>query len=471
MRYGLKLVITVSLLIAVLFSLGGSIMIATSFQSTLEKETQASIELFNSVQNTLALLCSLGEQTDVAYLSSVLEQIESQKLVSWQALELSTNNDSIYYSGISAMLKEAPALTQKDQYSYVYITDTFGNGIIFKSVLYAGETVLYLTVRYDLSHIYEMRAVQQKQYMLIYISVVIFGILASFVFSYALTKPLRKLTYTVRQISAGDLTIRSNLNTSDEIGQLSQDFDSMADRLESNIHQLEDELQRQERFMGAFAHELKTPMTSIIGFADLLRQDALAPPDRIEAAEYIYSEGHRLEQLSFKLLDLLFLEQGNITFRTVHIPDLIAEVENALFPTRENPEIQFSFESESMYMAIEPDLVKSLIYNLIDNAIRAIDHHGIIKVRATMIPGGCILVITDNGKGIPASEIEHITEAFYRIDKARSRAHGNVGLGLSLCAKIAALHNGHIKFDSEVGKGTYVSVTLYSKEGDSNEDA
>ena len=336
------------------------------------------------------------------------------------------------------------------------------------SMISAGETDLQLQARFDVSHIYEIRAAQQKQYFIVYIAVVFFGIITSVVLSFALTRHLHRLTTTVRKISGGDLSKRSRITSNDEFGQLSRDFDAMAEKLQENIVRLKSDMQRQESFMGAFAHELKTPMTSIIGFADLLRQGNLDENTRMMAAEYIHSEGHRLERLSFKLLDLLLLKKDEVTMKPVWLSTYLSEVERALAPNMKNKGIRLVCKAEQKRVVLEPDLVKSLLYNLVDNASKAMDNGGIIAVRATAIPGGCQFQVVDNGRGMEPEALTRITEAFYRVDKARSRSQGGAGLGLSLCKQIAELHSGNISFDSEPGKGTRVTVTLYGKEGNGN---
>lgn len=215
--------------------------------------------------------------------------------------------------------------------------------------------------------------------------------------------------------------------------------------------------------MGAFAHELKTPMTSIIGFADLLRQDSLDESTRMMAAEYIFSEGHRLERLSFKLLELLLLQKDGINLKTIWLGSFVAEVERALSPVLDKKNIRLLCKAEQTKVTFEPDLTKSLLYNLVDNAAKAMDHGGTITVQAASIPGGCQFMVTDEGRGMEKAELSKITEAFYRVDKARSRSQGGAGLGLSLCRQIVELHNGHIGFESQPGQGTTVTVTLYAK--------
>ena len=465
MSYRLKLTITISLLIAISFGIGGTLMITTSFGASLEKETQAALDSFETVQNTLYLLNSLGDQTDFDSLSNALSQMANQELGHWQALSLKAAEEVVFQNGNMAQLEFSLPAPSADQCSYLPVADQYGHGLLVMSVISAGKTDLELTARFDLSSVYETRKIQQRQYLIVYMAVVLFGILSSAVLSFALTRRLHRLTVTVRKISGGDLSKRSRLTSDDEFGQLSRDFDAMADKLQENISRLETDMQRQESFMGAFAHELKTPMTSIIGFADLLRQGNLDENTRMMAADYIYTEGHRLERLSFKLLDLLLLKKDEVVMKRVWLGNYMNEIDRALSPTLKNKGIQLICKAEQKRVTLEPDLVKSLLYNLVDNAAKAMEGEGLVAVKATVIPGGCQFQVVDNGRGMEEPELAKITEAFYRVDKARSRSQGGAGLGLALCKQIVELHSGNISFASEPGKGTRVTVTLYGKAG------
>ena len=463
MSYRLKLVAVISLLIALSLSVGGTILTAVSFQTSLETETQAALESYETVQNALYLFNTTGRQSGYDSLAEVLKQMEEQRVGRWQTLSLSAGDTLIYHSG-SASLEARLPKPMESQCAYTLVRDGQGEGVVVASVLGAGREELLLRARFDLSKVYRARETQQRLFTVVYITVVVLGVFAATVLSYALTSRLRRLTTAVRRISGGDLTTRSRIQSRDEFGQLSRDFDAMADKLQENISRLESDIERQESFMGAFAHELKTPMTSIIGFADLLRQGNLDENTRMMAAEYIHSEGHRLENLSFKLLELLLLKRDELVMKRVWLSSFVYEVERALAPTLKKKGIRLVCKAEQKRVAFEPDLVKSLLYNLIDNAGKAMDGEGMIVVKANAIPGGCQFHVADNGRGMEAKELERITEAFYRVDKARSRSQGGAGLGLALCKQIVELHNGTIQYTSEPGKGTRVTVTLYAGE-------
>lgn len=457
MSFRFRLIVTITVLIALAFGIGGTVLIAVSFQSSLDAETDRALKDFEAVQNTLYVINSLGEQTDYDGLGNILEQMRG----SWQGISLTYGDTVIFsYGQINSVIE----LTQKDRFGYRRLSDTYGHGLVAACLIEAGRDQLTLHARFDLSGVYQRRDSQQKLYLWVYLAVVVTGALTAVVLSFVLTVRLKRLTATVRRISSGDLSRRSRLISQDEFGQLSRDFDAMADKLQENIETMEDQMQRQEAFMGAFAHELKTPMTSIIGYADLLRQGGLDDTTRMMAADYIFKEGQRLEKLSFKLLDLLLLEKDTVKRKSVSLAQFLQEIERALAPVLKGKGIRLGCRGDRQKVILEPDLVKSLLYNLIDNASKAMDNGGIIAVKGTAFPGGCQFLVADNGRGMEEKELSKITEAFYRVDKSRSRQQGGAGLGLALCKRIAQLHWGDISFASVPGNGTRVTVTLYEEE-------
>ena len=210
----------------------------------------------------------------------------------------------------------------------------------------------------------------------------------------------------------------------DEVGQLAADFNRMAGQLEQNVNRIQESMALQERFMADFSHEMKTPMTSIIGYADLLRSQVLTPDEQMDAANLVAGLLEHLKRL--------YAQKG----------------------------IALQYRTEEGACFLEPDLFKTLLVNLMDNARKALDNGGNIYVWQEMLPDGCRVRVLDNGRGIPPEALAHLTEAFYRVDKSRSRAQGGAGLGLSLCNEIVQLHGGTMQFESRVGNGTVVTVEL-----------
>ena len=202
-------------------------------------------------------------------------------------------------------------------------------------------------------------------------------------------------------------------------------------------------------------------MTSIIGYADLLRSRPASPEQVQESAGYIFREGRRLEALSRKLMDLSVLDRQEFSLRPVPMDRFLTRVGGALRPALTRQGIRLTVSAQPGKIPIEPDLMETVCLNLIDNARKSIDGDGAISLEGMAERGGgyCIRV-TDNGKGIPEEELARIAEPFYMVDKSRSRAQGGAGLGLALCKRIIDLHGGRLVFQSVVGQGTRVRVHL-----------
>ena len=332
--------------------------------------------------------------------------------------------------------------------------------LLLHSAVETSGDVLYLQTAHDISALYTTRQNQQQTYLRIFSVMVLLCAALSYTVSKALTRPLAGLSQASRAIASGSFSSRAPVLSEDEIGAVSEDFNAMAAQMEETISQLHQAVERQERFVGSFAHEMKTPMTSLIGYAELLRSGTLTPDEQTEATGYIYSEGKRLENLSRKLLELLVLKRGDLPLVEVSPADLIGELVERLRPLFAKTGVTLSSDCRKGTCYLEPDLVWSLLLNLTDNAQKALVQGGHIRYRCDMLDDGCRIQVADNGRGIPANALDHLTEAFYRVDKARSREQGGFGLGLALCQEIALLHNGSIVFANQPAGGACVTVEL-----------
>jgi signal transduction histidine kinase len=230
--------------------------------------------------------------------------------------------------------------------------------------------------------------------------------------------------------------------------------------LERSIENLENVASRREEFIGSFAHELKTPLTAIIGYADMLRSKEMAPKSRFTAAGYIFSEGKRLEALSLKLMDIIVAGKQEFEPRRFEVGYFIRSVAAVTVPSLSNDGMTLDMRWEPGEIEVEPDLFKTLLINLVDNARKASRKGSVIELFGKAEDGGYALYVRDHGRGMPQAELERITEPFYMIDKSRSRAQNGAGLGLALCQRIAELHGTKLEYESEEGQGTTVRILL-----------
>lgn len=323
---------------------------------------------------------------------------------------------------------------------YLVFSHTYENGITFlrlEDVTYVQDEMKNLLIVLIFSAV-----------TIVILTVVLLYVILRHVFL-----PLQQLNDSAKQIAEGVYSNRVRVQKADEIGELSQSFNQMAEAVELHTHQLEESEMRKTLFMGNLTHELKTPMTAISGYAQMLLTLKLNERDQEEALGYIYSECGRLERLSKKMMRLLELE-GDVSFpfEDVEAADLFKEVRKSCEMLGKEKQIELVFREDGEHFRIDADLMQDALLNLIDNGIKASEPGSRIIVRADK---NCISV-EDFGKGIPKEEQEHIFEPFYMVDKSRSRKSGGAGLGLALTARIAKLHHAKIQVESEIGKGTKV---------------
>lgn len=263
--------------------------------------------------------------------------------------------------------------------------------------------------------------------------------------------PLSQLNEEAKNIAAGFHDKRIEIKKKDEIGQLSQNFNQMAEAVEQRTKSLEESEQKKTIFMGNLTHELKTPMTAISGYAQTLLSAKLSEEEQREALMYIYEECGRLERLSKKMMKLLELsENPEINFTDTLVADIFQAAEKSCQVLLKKKDISLKCMESGQHFYMDSDLMTDVLINLIDNAVKASKPGAEIILYAH----DNMIEVQDFGKGIPQEELEKILEPFYMIDKSRSRKNGGAGLGLALIAVIVEKHHIKMSIDSEVGKGT-----------------
>lgn len=266
--------------------------------------------------------------------------------------------------------------------------------------------------------------------------------------------PIEKLTKNAVCISNGQYHLRTNYKGKDEIGTLSVTFDKMADSIEEKITSLDQELQKQQLLLGALSHEMKTPMTALMGYADSLLRMPLSERQKMECARKIYHAGSLMESLTQKMMALVGMSDTEQIEKTeIDCADFVEELRE-LIP----PQVVVCCEVDRIFG--DEALLLSMVLNLVENALRASGDTPQVTVKITKKDGFTQIIVSDKGCGIAEDQIPLITEPFYRVDKARSRKHGGAGLGLAICKKICECHGGTLSITSKIGEGTTVTAAL-----------
>lgn len=324
-----------------------------------------------------------------------------------------------------------------------------------KAVSGVGEAAYKLVLVQDISELYQDMREQAFLSLLVFLGAVAVCVILVFLVTKKILRPLRELQHAARDISAGKLERRANVSGRDEIGLMAADFNKMADRIEDQVTELSKVSEQRRQMLGSLTHEMKTPMTSIIGYSDTLLHVNLKKEQQERALSHIKEECSRLERLSSKLMSLIGLyENDSICMEKVSMQELFEQVARLEEHPLKQRGIRLVYSCHMEDQKIDRDLFESLLVNLIDNGAKASEAGMTIYLTGE----GNVITVSDQGCGIPREEIERVTEAFYMVDKARSRKAGGCGLGLSLCSMIAQLHHASLSIESEIEKGTKVSI-------------
>lgn len=218
--------------------------------------------------------------------------------------------------------------------------------------------------------------------------------------------------------------------------------------------------QMRREFTANVSHELKTPLHTISGYAELLANGMVEEKDTAEFSQKIYAEAQRMIRLVEDIIRLSNLDEG-ATELAREEADLLKIAEKAvesLAPAAEKENVSVEFSGEKAELSGIPQLLSAIVYNLTDNAIKYNHSGGKVFVNVTNVPDGVLLSVKDTGIGIPKDQQERVFERFYRVDKSHSKEVGGTGLGLSIVKHAAKLHGAKITLESEPGKGTEIAV-------------
>jgi len=265
---------------------------------------------------------------------------------------------------------------------------------------------------------------------------------------------LRDLERAAKEVTKGNYDTRVAVTSSDEVGQLSHAFNQMAQAI-----QQEDESKK--AFLATVSHELRTPISYVKGYSESVQNGTLTGEKAEEAIHLIAREANRMERLTNELMQLVHADTEESELYPLvlaeAIRDVVHLVENKV--ATKGIDLQMVLDEELIIEADE-EKFKQIMINLLENAIRYSNPGKAVHIITTLEEPYADIQVIDYGIGIPPEDVPKITERFYRVNKARSRADGGSGLGLSIVDQLVKQHKGLLTIKSELGKGTTVSVKL-----------
>ena len=270
----------------------------------------------------------------------------------------------------------------------------------------------------------------------------------------------------VRPINELDLTAPSQDAVYEELRPLVRRINAQNEQLQARIREQEAEHEAQDKFRREFtanvSHELKTPLTSISGFAEIIRDGLVKPEDIPHFADNICKESQRLIVLVGDIIKITQMDERQLPLQKerLNLLDLCRDVVEHLTPAADKQNVRMYLEGTPEHIIGAWQIADEMIYNLCDNAIKYNKPGGEVRISVEKTPQGPAVTVRDTGIGIPKEHQARVFERFYRVDKSHSKEIGGTGLGLSIVKHGAIYHNAAITMESTPGVGTAITVTF-----------
>lgn len=469
MKFWQKIFIYSLLLFLIVFNLGVIFFIENSSNLSLKREINRSLtehktiseglDFYNKISNTYVYE-NTSEFNTYIYEKSIqnyFDQINYKDIY----LEVLDKENNVIFNNLPFKIPEEREELQDSSTNRQYIIrDVENRTLLFISGLVRiQENDFKLSYIRDVTYIYQDKEEQYNFFIKISFIVTLILAVGMYFLSKYITRPIYKLVNSVKKVSNGEYSERVDINCKDEVGILAKNFNEMANSIDEKVNELQIKAEEKQRFIDNFTHELKTPLTSIIAYADFLRSTEYKEEISIDGLTHILKEAKRLEKLSWKMMDLILLKRDNFIMKKENTHKIFLDIKEHLNPKLQKKNIKLSICNSEYEILVERDLIRNLISNLIDNSIKASKENSTIYLNVYKNAENKIVIeVKDEGIGIAEKDISKVFEAFYVVDKSRTRANNGAGLGLSICAEIAKVHNATLEIESKVYNGTTIKL-------------
>lgn len=283
------------------------------------------------------------------------------------------------------------------------------------------------------------------------------ALIAVYIISERLVSPIRAMSRAVKEFAAGHFDVRVPVNGNDEVAELSEAFNNMANSLQHSE-------ETKQIFLSNVSHDLRTPMTTISGFIDGILDGAIPPEKHQHYLGIIASEVRRLSRLVSTLLDITKIQAGERKFNMAPF-DICEQAREIIISSEQRLEdkkldVQFNADRDNMYVNADRDAIHQILYNICDNAIKFSKEGGVYDISIRESGNKVVVSVYNEGDGIPEEDLPYVFDRFYKSDKSRGLDKTGVGLGLYIARTIIEAHKEKIWVESEYGKWCKFTFTL-----------
>lgn len=428
----------------------GFILLSRNYEISMQEQIDKSISQINTVYHSFMLY------ENKKGIETIANQYKQDKIY----IEVEVDQNLIYSTitnNVSNIKEKIKSSMNNTTNTYTYLENT----TLYTFLERGGVDILMST---DITKLKENRSDQIRFFIQL---TIFFSILVALILSLLvklLTNKIKKLNQIATEIEKGNYDITIPPLGKDEVGSLGKTFHTMTTSIRKNINELNRTAEIRQEFIHDLTHEIRTPLTSIIGYSSLMKNKKVTQAEKVtEYAQKIYQEGMYLKELTDKLIDMILLEEQTPSFQEIDLSEALKKIAKEI--AQKYPFIFLETNiTSSIFRKVDRILLQILVENLVKNAMNAYEHQD-GKVIVTLTP--TTLTVKDFGKGIPPDETEKIVQPFYTEKKDRNREFSGMGLGLPLCMRIIAVFGWKLTIKSEVKKGTEMIIGI----GENNEES
>lgn len=454
------------ILFILIFNGAGIFIIQKIYNRNLENIIIASINEYKSIKNSIYLNSDILSDNSPRILLNVIKNYMYGDVSGIKNIEIFNENNQAILAIEDLNLnlhREEVEVASINECRFLIRTVSDSNLLFISSTIKVHDQTYKLVITKDINFIYNERNSNYELFISLSMIVTVFLAVGMYIISKNITNPINDLINVSNSIKKGEYSKRAKENNKDEIGVLAKNFNTMMKEIEDKINELEIINEQKQRFIDNLTHEMKTPITSIIGYSELLLKSNISEEIRLKSLDYINSQGKRLENLNSSLIKLIMIKNNEVSkkYEKNYIKEIISDTIKSIEYKLNNKGISAVIDINNNKVLGDKQLTILLLTNILDNAIKASKDKSSIYINGISIDDYTYeLKIIDNGIGISQEELEKVIEPFYMVDKSRSEVTKNLGLGLAICQEICIYNNIIFNIDSEKNKGTSVSLKL-----------
>ena len=447
MKLSFKIFLGICIPLIIALIVISNILINKSFSNDVKNETLRAVQEFHFIEENVENSFAQSTSEKKTIIESFDEYYKENKLFLLyfeKGIEMYSGNKSINLKDSELLdVRKTDVKTQTKSFEDEHY-------IILSTRLYDNSVLIYAR---NIDSIYNIRNELMNVSIILIISILIVVAIIAYIISKTLTKPLRKMQSEMNKLAKGNFDIHLKENKS-EIGLLAKSFNKMSEELKNRDEELLDLVNSKQEFIDNLSHEINTPLTTILGYTELLERADCTEEQRLRFLLNIKNETLRIKNIHKDLLLLSYKKNSDFDMKLVSSDIIFDNVKQVVNMKISDHSINLEINNRIKEFYGDQTLIVMCISNLISNAINASKDGSNIIVDSYEDSKNVYVKVIDEGQGISKENIDKIIEPFYRVDKARSRMNGGAGLGLAICTSIMKMHKGIMKIESELGVGS-----------------